>query len=67
MNEVAQRLNNGDTISIALDYYGLYNISKVCLDAIDKNIFYYIFYDVNNGYVVKIKVWYKNKIHWVRM
>jgi len=63
-NKFIERLK--DTVIIGIDYYG-FNISKPFIGIIDTNIFYNVYYEVLRGDVVKIKVWFDNKIHWSRV
>lgn len=66
MKGLVDRLNNGDTLKIGIDYYGLYNISKFWMDALNKKIFYDVAQEINRGEVVVLSVWWDSKIGIVR-
>jgi hypothetical protein len=58
IQEVLDKLNNGDTLIIGLDYYALFNISRESLMKINPKIYTDIYYDMLQGNVAVVKIWY---------
>jgi len=67
MQGVADRLSKGDTITLGIDYYGLFSISKVWLDWLDPKIFNEVGQEIYDGKVVVIKVWFDKRIKYKRI
>ena len=67
MQGFADKLSRGDTITLGIDYYGLFSISKVWLDWLDPKIFYEVAQEIYDEKVVVIIVWFDKKIKWRRV
>ena len=64
MQGFIEKLNKRDTITLGIDYYALFNISKIWLDKLSPNIFKEVAQDVSEGKVVVIKIWYNGKLNY---
>ena len=67
MQGFIDKLNNRDTITLGIDYYGLFSISKVWLDKLNPNIFNQVAREISKGKVVVIKIWYDGKLNYQRI
>ena len=67
MQGFINKLNEGDTITLGIDYYALFSISKIWLDKLNPKIFNDVAREVYNGDVVVIKLWWDGKLNYKRM
>lgn len=64
------RLNSGDTLTLGIDYYAIFPVSKIWLDKLNPKIFYDVYSNIEtekSWSVVVIKVWWNGKINYQRI
>ena len=60
------KLNKGDTITLGIDYYALFSISKFWLDKLNPQIFNDVVEEIYFGGVVVIKIWWDGKLKFIK-
>lgn len=66
MEGFIERLKKGDTITLGIDYYALFPISKNLLDALDTELFFRVYNEIIKGEVVVLEIWYDKKLYYKR-